>query len=447
MIAFLTRPLNRSSYALIGFTLMILKYTCEAALIRSSGGGFYSPIAFLLPLISTKSAALQGASSYVGTFLVIWSIPFVFIALVFSVRRCVDAGINPWFGFWVLCPLVNLFVMLRLCALPSRPLPPVVENPVPNSPRSTMYDSMGAVVFGLMLGAVMLVLSVYVLRDYSAALFFVTPILMGAISSYRFTTIQPVGLSAALGISLLCITLGLAMMLLFALEGAVCIAMAVPIVYPAAAIGGVLGYAIALSSSVHKQNWSAAVLLLPAVSLLEVFSSVPQVCEVASSVEIDAPCEQVWNEVIAFSPITAPPTGWFYWGIAYPIKARIEGHGVGATRYCEFSTGAFEEPITVWDAPYRLAFDVTKQPSPLTELSPYKHVHAPHLDGFLSSRRGEFRLIELPGDRTRLEGHTWYTVDLYPQLYWQAWSDNIIHSIHMRVLDHIREQAEGRIAR
>ena len=36
-------------------------------------------------------------------------------------------------------------------------------------------------------------------------------------------------------------------------------------------------------------------------------------------------------------------------GLAYPMRARIEGSGPGAVRYCEFSTGPFVEPIVTWD--------------------------------------------------------------------------------------------------
>src|SRR6185436_19561820 len=111
---------------------------------------------------------------------------------------------------------------------------------------------------------------------------------------------------------------------------------------------------------------------------------------------------------------------WFFrQGIAYPVRARIDGRGVGAVRHCEFSTGAFVEPITAWEEPSRLAFDVTSQPPPMTEWSPYQDLHPPHLDSTIRSRRGEFRLIALPGGRTRLEGRTWYTLSLYPQLYWR----------------------------
>ncbi len=91
-------------------------------------------------------------------------------------------------------------------------------------------------------------------------------------------------------------------------------------------------------------------------------------------------------------------------GVAYPIRATITGEGVGACRHCIFTTGTFVEPITHWEAPTRLSFDVTSQPDPMTELSPYKSIHPPHLDSSFRSLKGEFRLRALGNDSTLLEG-------------------------------------------
>jgi hypothetical protein len=164
--------------------------------------------------------------------------------------------------------------------------------------------------------------------------------------------------------------------------------------------------------------------------------------EVLSVIEIDAPADRVWDHVIAFAPLDEPTEWWFRAGLAYPRSASIEGHSVGAVRYCTFSTGVFVEPITVWEPGRRLAFDVVQSPPPLQELSPYADVHAPHLDGFFRSRRGEFQLVTLPDGRTRLEGRTWYELDMAPEWYWTHVADTIVHSIHARVLNHIRDQAE-----
>jgi hypothetical protein len=78
----------------------------------------------------------------------------------------------------------------------------------------------------------------------------------------------------------------------------------------------------------------------------------------------------------------------------------------------------------------------------MREWSPYT-IHPPHLDGYLVSRRGEFRLIPLDGGRTRLEGSTWYTNRMWPDFYWRLWSDAIIHRIHLRVLNNIKGLAEA----
>src|SRR5207244_12054829 len=105
--------------------------------------------------------------------------------------------------------------------------------------------------------------------------------------------------------------------------------------------------------------------------------------------------------------------------------------------------GAFVEPIQVWDAPHLLRFDVAEQPAPMREWSPYA-IHPPHLDHYLNSRRGQFKLERLPDGRTRLEGTTWYTNRLWPQRYWGLSSDYIIHRIHGRVLEHVQELSETR---
>jgi hypothetical protein len=164
---------------------------------------------------------------------------------------------------------------------------------------------------------------------------------------------------------------------------------------------------------------------------------------VTTAIEIDAAPEVVWRQVTSFGDIRARPGWLFKTGLAYPLRARLEGTGAGAIRHCEFTTGAFVEPITVWDAPRRLAFDVIAQPPPLQEWSPYSRVFAPHVDGFFRTSHGEFRLLALDGGRTRLEGRTWYTLDMQPAMYWTAIADTILHAIHTRVLEHVKSGAES----
>ena len=115
-----------------------------------------------------------------------------------------------------------------------------------------------------------------------------------------------------------------------------------------------------------------------------------------------------------------------------------------------FSTGTFVEPIEIWDEPRLLKFSVIANPPPLDEWTPYAKIRPPHLDGFFVSESGQFLLQPLGNGGTRLVGTTWYRHDIWPTFYWRLWSDELIHRIHLRVLRHIKRQAErdwaGRVA-
>ena len=451
---FLRQPLSRFQYALWGFSLMLIKYVVELFLIMSTTGNVYSPLVFLLPFAQLRVQAIAGAPSWVTWFVLSWSLPFVFLAIILTVRRVVDAGSNPWISMWILCPFVNLFFMIGMCFVPTderqQPTSPVVDTS-----KERAENNSSAFVFGLVnilvgLGITMAVLlgSIYFLGDYGASIFFSSPILLGVICGYSQTRHAESDAKAwpAITVAAGSVLVGCGILIVLGFEGVVCVIMAIPIMVPAAMLGGLVGYLIAASTNVRGPSWMVLVVLMPSAAAIEHALTQPSLFEVVTVIEVNAPVEEVWEQVVAFPEITSPPGMMFHLGVAYPVRARIEGSGVGAIRYCEFSTGDFVEPITVWDKPHHLAFSVEDQPCPLTELSPYETIHPPHLDGFLRSHRGEFRLTELADGRTKLEGHTWYSVDMYPQLYWKVWTDSIIHAIHYRVLDHIRMTSESETA-
>ncbi len=267
--------------------------------------------------------------------------------------------------------------------------------------------------------------------------------LMGATAAYLYNRPHPRGYGVSMGIGLASVFFACLALLLFALEGLLCVAMAAPLMLPLGAMGGLIGKAIADATRRPRVELLAILLVLPlwAGGESRMISSPEYV--VVTSVEIEAPAAAVWEHVVDFPELSESRAWYFSWGIACPERARIVGQGVGATRYCDFSTGTFVEPITAWEQPQRLAFDVTDQPEPLVELSPYRTVHPPHLDRYLRSTHGEFRLISLSTNRTRLEGRTWYRFDMFPQGYWTLWSDFLIHRIHERVLTHIKQLSEN----
>lgn len=286
--------------------------------------------------------------------------------------------------------------------------------------------------------------AVKLFANYAAGLFIWLPIVMGCSSTILYAYKNKVYKKDCRSVTfftLLTFCIGL---LAFAFEGIICIAMALPIGFLFAFLGHIIGWEIVKSKVV---NPSVVVVLLmlsvPAVMGFEYKTTVnlEDIKSVTTRITINASPEKVWQNVIAFPQLKEPDELLFKAGIAYPINAKINGSGVGAIRYCNFSTGSFVEPITDWNEPYLLRFNVDEQPASMKELSFYD-LHPNHLHGYFVSKHGQFKLTKLANGGTLLEGTTWYTNKIKPNLYWDFWSDYIVHKIHERVLNHIKEQAE-----
>jgi hypothetical protein len=289
------------------------------------------------------------------------------------------------------------------------------------------------------------VVGAQVLQSYGFSLFVGAPFAVGMVAVLLFGFSRPQPLGASLAVAMAAATLAGLAVLVIALEGLICLLMAAPIAYVLAFLGALVGYAIQARPWLSDQTATlmlAMVILLPALMAAESANEPkPTLRAVHTEVVIGAPPDKVWPHVIAFPPLPEPDDWLFQTGIAYPQRAEIHGTGVGAVRHCVFSTGTFVEPIEVWDPPSRLRFCVAEQPEPMREWSPYT-IHPAHLDHYLQSHQGEFRLEALPDGCTRLVGTTWYSNRMWPAPYWNLWSDYIIHRIHGRVLTHIKKRAE-----
>ena len=91
---------------------------------------------------------------------------------------------------------------------------------------------------------------------------------------------------------------------------------------------GALRVALALrgAQAGATRNLVGALPLLAAIPALA--PEDPPVHPVTTSVEINAPPEVVWENVIRFEPLPEPEHWLFKAGIAAPLRARIEGDGV-----------------------------------------------------------------------------------------------------------------------
>jgi hypothetical protein len=437
-------PVDRRTYVLTGVLLMLVKYFLDGTIAWAFTGQWWAPWRYLWPLWSIRMAQFAGAPATLYLCLGLMTLPFFWIGVSMSVRRAANAGLPALVGLGFAAPGVNFFVMLALSLAGSASDTTWKERPTSREDETPMVRSaLTAVVVATMVGVIMGVASARGWFSYGFMLFFATPLVMGVTSGYLTNRPAPRPLYVGLCAAVLSTLLTGGALLLFALEGVVCVAMAAPIALAIALLGALIGRAIAIHGRPATASMLVVLASMPLLGFSESRVGTPVLHEVRTMIDIDAPPDTVWENVIGFADLPAPSDWVFSTGIAYPMRARVTGAGVGAIRSCEFSTGAFIEPITAWEPGRRLAFDVLSQPPAMREWSFYAAVHPPHLDTLLRSRRGEFRLIRRQDGGTRLEGRTWYTLSAAPSLYWCVWSDAIIHRIHGRVLAHVKRLSEA----
>ena len=444
---------GRGVYASAGVLLFAVKHNLDRFIASL---GFHRPWSLFNYWVPSKGfdlSALGRQDLELYATLLVAALPFIWIGVALTLRRLRSAKLPQWLVFLFFIPLVNLIFFLALAIAP--PEPGAAEAPVADRrpgflQRVIPEDSLGATAVAIFLSLPLAVgaawLSTSVFKQYGWGLFVGVPFCQGLMASLLHSYHRPRTFSSCMLVSCFaCLATGWAIFAL-AVEGLICIAMAFPFALALTVMGGAVGYFI------QRNVWSrpgADGLLAVLVLFLPVFMGAeyaakpqPPLWAVRTSIDVHAPPERVWKNVVSFAEMP-PPTEWiFKVGVAHPLRAVIDGHGPGAVRHCVFSTGEFVEPIEVWQEPRLLKFSVTAQPASMEEWSPYGRIETPHLHNYLVSRGGQFLLTPLPDGGTRLEGTTWYQDSLWPSLYWKLWSDAVIHRIHLRVLRHIRASAQ-----
>ena len=436
------RRVGRREYLASGVGLALLKYAGDALLVWTATGRLWPPADYLSPVHSVVSVRLAHAPPYLLPAMAVWAVPFLWIGVSMSMRRALDAGTSAWTALLFFVPYLSYAFMAAMSVVPSDPsVRPVPEPRRPDDRR--LPGALLAVAAGAAVGLGMIALSVYTLASYGISLFLGTPFVVGALTAFLFNRRYPATMLETQEVVLMTLACTGGALLATAAEGALCLLMVLPLAVLLGALGAVLGRRIARHDPGPAAHAAIAVLVLPMSAAFDVGRPAAGFREVRSAVVVDAPPDVVWRHVVSFPPLPEPSALVFRMGIAYPQRARRVGQGVGAVRYCVFSTGPFVEPITRWEPGRRLAFDVASQPPALEEWSPYARVTPPHLHDYFRARRGEFRLVPLPGGRTRLEGSTWYEMRIFPEAYWVLFADALVARIHHRVLEHVRSAAES----
>ena len=451
---------DRGPYALIGVVGFAIKHNMDRAVATLLFHRRWELFNYWIPPTKAiRFASLPHSDAVFLMTMLAMALPFIWVGVVLTLRRLRAVGLPAWLVAFFFLPVINLLFFLILSIVPSRPLRRPEDSVLPRKfqgrpkavldrviPENPVGSAAMAILLTVPLGLAATRLGTGAFARYGWGLFVALPFCLGLGAVLLHGYHRPRSFGSCLAVSCLsALLLGVGLVLV-AVEGVICLMMALPIGLPLAAMGGSVGFLIQRRPWIMNQARSmmvALVLFVPGLMETENMSRPsPPLFAVSTRLEVDAPPEKVWREVVSFAELPEPREWLFRLGVAYPVRARIHGRGVGAVRHCIFSTGAFEEPIEVWDEPRLLKFSVTANPAPMRERTPYSEIHPPHLSGSFLSREGQFRLTSLPGGRTSIEGTTWYEHNMWPAIYWRFWSDAIIHKIHRRVLIHIKQLAE-----
>lgn len=305
-----------------------------------------------------------------------------------------------------------------------------------------LASAMLGVFAGVGLTLVCVALGTLVFGNYGSTLFLLSPFLIGAICAYIANYRADIGGGQTAWTVVIAVLLGSLMLVAVALEGAVCIIMAAPLGLGMALLGGVLGRAMALQGRRPAGQTLPCLALLPLMFSFE--SVLPPITpfDTEQTIAVAAPPDVVWKSILSTDLIDGPLALPFRFGVAYPLRGEVHGEGVGAERVGEFSTGTAVERVTEWEPNRKLAFVVVRDIPGMRELSPYEHVHAPHVIGYFRTTYTSFELVPRSDGGTDIVERTSHELRLDPLPFWLPMARWITRQNNARVLEHIRSHAE-----
>lgn len=441
-------PIDRKRFFISGVILFFVKYGVD----RSLSFFVFNREWWALDYIKNPTALFTlDPSSEDFTFyitLIGFSLPFLYLGTVLCLKRLRSIGLSPFWVFLFFVPALNFLMFFLLCLLPEGLYGPskIIGNESSDGfiPKSKLIVSIWSILITASITLLFSLFSTDILKTYGASLFIGGPFIIGFTSVALYSRTEFVGFKQALLISASAISLAGFLTFIIAMEGVICLMMAAPLAYFLGFLGGGIAYLLQAKSKFVSSFLPFLFLILPSLAYLEAnMDRESDWYMVETSLKISASKEKVWKGLFEFSDIPEPKELIFNAGVSYPVRARVEGKGIGAIRYCEFNNGVFVEEITEWDENTSLGFNVVRQPDAMKELSPYKNIRPTHLDGYFASKKGSFQLVSLGKNETLLIGRTWFQNKFGPTAYWNVWIHWILHKIHYRVLDHIRNTVEA----
>ncbi len=245
---------DRGLYAVIGVVLFVIKYGFDRTVSVYGFGRSWSPLDYLnLPNMGVITALGRDDLVYCVAMVAI-GLPFIWIGTALSAKRLRAARLPVWLVVFFFAPLLNLLFFAILSVLPTRRA--VVPERPDGSPSGLrgFFDRVipqskfgsAAVALGLTLPAFLLgsVLSIEFFASYGWSLFVGMPFALGLVAAMLYGYHVERSLSGCVAVACLAVGLLAGGLMIFAMEGAICLLMASPLGFGLAALGGMVGHAL-----------------------------------------------------------------------------------------------------------------------------------------------------------------------------------------------------------
>jgi hypothetical protein len=145
--------------------------------------------------------------------------------------------------------------------------------------------------------------------------------------------------------------------------------------------------------------------------------------KITTSARFDASPEIVWQKLIIYEDVLAPPPLLLRILLTAPVRSEGDKSRVGENIRCTYTGGNMVKTIRVVEPPRLLEFDATEQ-----------HLG---IEGCVVAVKGSYELRSC-GNETEVVATTYYRGYLRPRFFWRPFEQLLTHQLHRHILEGMR---------
>jgi hypothetical protein len=280
------------------------------------------------------------------------------------------------------------------------------------------------------------------LETLSWSFILLLPYALGAIGNYILMQKRPLSLTGAILWPWAFCTGLFIVSVIFTLGLLFCIVVGLPILFPAASLGGVTVWLLQRRPKIAKVALLFIIISPYAASPVEAQFDTPQSITITHTfIDIEASTEVVWENIKSVTAITESEQhlNWLHWlGLPRPVAATLSHEGIGGVRDATFENGLrFDETITAWDEHERISFTIVETSQDLLP-PPLDLIDGERFDVL----EGTYLIEPLADGTIRLHLTSEHFLGTRFNRYGAWWTDQVMRNLQNYILEIVKERAE-----